>query len=194
QLPGPFPRRAAVTAIGALTERDREAALAFVSSLETTTEIFRETHSALAFALAERDPEYAMSWAQSQYSLVPESVGLVLWAIAQNDLRRALDLAVAGYTAVGKRVGFEPLYWLNPAVFPGSETMAELSNRLSMADRAVSNLFLPHVIGVWANDDPMSALDWVIAHEQFAESAATQIASRLASSDPAGALDQTRRL
>jgi hypothetical protein len=72
--------------------------------------------------------------------------------------------------------------------------MAELSDRLSMADRAASNLFLPHVIGVWANDDPMSALDWVIAHEQFAEIASPQIALRLAASDPAGALDQTRRL
>jgi hypothetical protein len=194
QLHSRLERLATVTAAYALAERDREAALAFLNSLETTTEIFREAHSTIALALAERDPEYAMSWAQSQLSLVPESVGMVLGVVAQKDLRRALDLAVAGYTAAGKPVGFDPLYWFGPQAFPGSDTMAELSDRLSMADRAASNLFLPHVIGVWANDDPMSALDWVIAHEQFAEIASPQIALRLAASDPAGALEQAGRL
>ena len=154
----------------------------------------RET---VALAYGARDPDAALAWARSLQPTSRDVMSAVLAGIARADPMRAIDHMEAEgpsgdpYLGGAFRLVVGALQnTATPRVPP-----AAIADRLLAIDGGQRDNIASMFLDYWANQDIDAALDWLLVNiERVPDRAYSQLAQRLAESDPSEALRRANRL
>ncbi|HJR71527.1 MAG TPA: hypothetical protein VKA43_15905, partial [Gammaproteobacteria bacterium] len=168
-------------ALQELAERDPLAALRYVERMPVGAERQGLTQ-VVARSYGKRDATAALAWARTMPGQ-PMLVATVIAGVAEQDVDRALDLALELTTPR------ERMQAARFAVMTGARqdsTAEAIANRLlTVDDPAIRDNLASMAISTWASRSPDSAMQWLLANGQSAPpNVFQQIGQQLAMRDP----------
>lgn len=190
-MSGNIAQSARTLAMRALAEADPEAAKARVLTMPAGTE--REMLlMAVGSALARRDPDGALAWAESLPAPSRNLTTQILFQIAQSNPERAIELLD------DPPPGVDPQLIVSIAtsfMTSSTESAQVLADKLVASDSIQSSNALRSLVGNWMQQDPERALDWVLAHEgQINATVLGAAAQSMARADPVAAAGYIDRI
>jgi hypothetical protein len=176
--PGRFVKSAAVRQ---LAEQDPLAATRYLAQLPPGME--RQSMTQLiARSYGKRDPAAALAWARA----LPEQnlVAAVIGGVAENDPRRALDLALSLDAPAERMLALQTT--LMRAAMASDADAAAIADRVAALDDAsLRNLPAMMLLPQWASRSPESATRWLLANgSTLSPDAFRQVGERVAARDP----------
>jgi len=192
QLPARERRRAQSAAFGAWAKRDPHAALAALEQLPASMQQ-RQLVYRFAEGFGEADLDAALLWAGSLESREPAAVAAILGGLARSDPGRALQYALA---SDNKFVQAEALQRITMrAVYEGGDPRQVADTVLQLQDISARESAIETLTQMWGQEDPQSALQWMIAHaDRVDPKYYTRLGRELASSDPEAAASMTNEI
>lgn len=179
-------------AVGALAQVDLNAAKTRVEAMPPGQDRERALQQ-VASAYARQDPEAALAWAE-ELSASPANIqrSIMVGIAASGDIERALAMIDTG------AVGIESDLMMSLVASQAAQDPREardLADKLAAKTDAQSKNMLSRVVSAWAQRDPDTALDWVLANGTAADAAVLgNMARTLASRDAVSAAATTSRL
>lgn len=180
-MSGDAARFARQMAMRALAAADPEAAMARAAALP----IGPDRDSILmgvGAAVARHDPDAALAWVQTVSPRSPNLMQIVMSSVAQFHPERALDLLENPPPGIDSRL--LPLL-VSSTMARDPEQARVLADRLLAGDSLQAASMLSDLVGNWMQQDPESALEWVLAHgSQINVTVLGSAAQSLARADP----------
>ena len=143
--------------------------------------------------LGRQDPEGALAWFRS-LSTIPQGLyGAILQGIAQDEPRRALELALDSTDPSAEQ---SLMLFTSAALQSGDVSFAHVAERMiAMDNRASREPGIQLLLSAWVNDKPEEALRWIAGHsDKVGRAALGQAAATLARKDPDAAIRYTETL
>jgi hypothetical protein len=150
-----------LSALQALAEVDPEAAMARAAAMPPGREK-DQMLMMIGMAVARTDPDAALDWLENLSPPSPSAAQQIVISIAQSDPERALDFID------NPPSGIDPMLISSMVVSSVSRNpdQAEiLANQLIAKNSIQSQNALRNLVGNWMQQDPESALVWILAHD-----------------------------
>jgi hypothetical protein len=193
RLPPEMRRMAQQVALQVLAQRDPVNALSYVDTLPQGQER-EQVLQAIANGYARRDAESALAWARSLQPASPAVMNAVLGGIAEGDIDRALDLALAAPSAMEQQQAVQSIV-MRYAMQGGERARAIADRLVRFDDTEVGRPALEMVVSMWSSRNAESALEWVLANsERVNRAVVSRVGQSLGAQDPAAAVRYTDRI
>jgi hypothetical protein len=184
-LPPDVRRMAESAALQQLAERDPLAALRYAERMPMGPER-QGLMQVVARQYGKRDTAAALAWAREQPGQ-PMLVATVIAGVAEQDVDRALDLALGLASPMERRQAVQFAAMMGAAQDSTAEAMA--NRLLAVDDPEIRDNLGSMVVGRWASRSPDNAMRWLLANaHSVSQNVFQNVGQQLAMRDPQNAL------